>query len=185
MTDQAERLSGPAGPAADPESVTCLRPLALPESTTGMLWLTGLPDSNLRVAGFLDDTTAAGVQHVVILTEDREIRDLAPAYARVLASQPLPFSLTRLPIRDFGVPESTPGFRQTAGKIAAALRMGERVVMHCRGGIGRTGLMAQAVLIELGVPPGQAETQVAAAGSRCETEEQIAFLRGAYSDVEN
>jgi len=185
VTDQAERLSGRAGPLADPAPPASLRPLALPEGAPGALWLTGMPDSEPRLERFLADTASVGVEHVVILTEDHEIRDLAPAYDRVLSSPELPFSLTRLPIRDYGVPQGADRFRQTAGAIADTLRRGGCVAMHCRAGIGRTGLMAQAVLIELGVPPGQATDQVARAGSRCETPEQIAFLREAYPDAED
>jgi hypothetical protein len=189
VTDQAEHLSGGAADAGSPGPARApapsLRPLALPGTTAGALWLTGMPDSDPRLADFLADTAAVGVRQVVILTEEHEIRDCAPAYARVLSSADRPFSLTRLPIPDLGVPAGTDRFRQTAGAIADTLRQGGRVAVHCRAGIGRTGLMAQAVLIELGVPPGLATRQVARAGSRCETPEQIAFLREAYPDAED
>lgn len=181
MTDHEERLDGCAGGAHSAQPG--LRPLVLPAPAAGALFLTGLPDSAPRLARFLGDAATADVTHVVILTEEHEIRDLARAYAGFLATPPLPFALTRFGIRDFGIPEDIAGFRATAGRIAAALARGERMVMHCRGGIGRTGMMAQAVLIELGLPPEQAARQVAEAGSRCETARQAAFLREAYADA--
>lgn len=180
-----ERRTGDTRTSGEPVDASCLRSLVLPEPTTGALFLTGMPEDDTRLAGFLAATATADLKHLVILTEDFEIRAQAPAYAKVLMQDPVPFSLTRFPIRDFGVPEDSRSFRQAAGRLAVALQRGDRMVMHCRGGIGRTGLMAQAVLIELGVPPGLAAQHVADAGSKCETTEQTAFLREAYADVED
>jgi len=185
VTDHTQRLSGLAARLDDEDPAARLRPLGLPDPISGALWLTGLPDNDLRLRGYLAEAEARGVTQLVILTEDHEIRDLAPGYARLLSSGGLPFSVMRLPIRDFGTPESLSWLRGAAQSIAAALHQGTRVVMHCRGGIGRTGLMAEAVLIELGVPPVEATDMVAAAGSRCETAQQAAFLREAYGDAEN
>lgn len=162
-----------------------LRPLALPFAIAGRFWLTSLPDSEQRLEWFMAETVEVGVTHLVVLTEDQELRKLAPAYALALASDQFAFSVTRLPIRDYSIPDDLACFRLTAANIADLLRRGERIVMHCRGGVGRTGLMAQAVLMELGVPPIEAEQQVAGAGSICETAEQIAFLREAYTNVED
>lgn len=183
MTDHIERLSGHAARMDDAEPMARLRQLALPAPVSGALWLTSLPDNDIRLGRYLGETAAQGVTQLVILAEDREIRDLAPAYDRLLSSGGLAFSVMRLPIRDFDVPESFSGFRLAAYRIAKALERGERIVMHCRGGIGRTGLVAEAVLIELCVPPDEATSLVAAAGSRCETAKQVAFLREAYANV--
>lgn len=185
VTDHSEPLSGETTSMDDTDPPTGLRRLDFPATVSGALWLTRLPDNDLRLRRYLFETAEKGVTQLVILTEDHEILDLAPAYARLLSSGGLTFSVMRLPIRDYGVPESVTAFRVAALKIAEALRRGESIVMHCRGGIGRTGLMAEAVLIELGVPPGEAAGPVAAAGSGCETVEQVAFLREAYADAED
>lgn len=185
MTDHTEHLSDRTARMGESDPTARLRPLDLPSSISGTLWLTGLPNDDLRLRLYLAETAEKGVTQLVILTEDHEIRDLSPDYARLLSSGGLTFSVMRLPIRDFGVPESVPAFRLATHRIAEALQSGERIVMHCRGGIGRTGLVAEAVLIELGVPPAEAQGLVAAAGSRCETAEQVAFLREAFANAEN
>jgi len=185
VTDQSERLPDRAARSEDAETLAGLRPLALPAPVAGALWLTGLPDNELRLRRYLAEIAAKGVTWLVILTEDHEIRDLAPGYARFLSSGGFSFSVMRLPIRDFGVPPSVPAFRLAVQRIAKALQRGERIVMHCRGGIGRTGLVAEAVLIELGVPPEASPGLVAVAGSRCETAQQVAFLREAYANAED
>jgi len=184
VRDRTECRSGRA--QTDPANAgVSLRPLALPAPVTGALWLTGLPDNAERLRRYRVETAARRVTHVVILAEEHEVRDLAPEYARWLASDPCPFVLMRLPIRDFGVPDTVAGFRLAAQRIARALKRGRRVVTHCRAGIGRTGMMAVAVLIELGVSPDEATGRVAAAGSACESAKQIAFLREAYPDAQD
>lgn len=185
MTDHTDRLTDDTTSMDDADPPTSLRPLDLPATVSGELWLTGLPDDDVRFQRYLFETAEKGVTQLVILTEDHEIRDLAPAYARLLSSGGLTFSVMRLPIRDYGVPESVTAFRATAHGIAEALKRGERIVMHCRGGIGRTGLVAEAVLHELGVAPATSSMLVEAAGSKCETAEQLAFLREAYVNAED
>lgn len=185
MTDNTERLSGDTTSMDGANPPTGFRPLDLPATVSGALWLTGLPDNDLRLRRFLFEAAEKGVTQLAILTEDHEIHDLAPAYARLLSSGGLAFSVIRLPIRDYGVPESVTAFRVAAHGIAEALRRGERIVMHCRGGIGRTGLVAEAVLNELGVAPATSSIIVEAAGSKCETAEQLAFLREAYANAED
>ncbi|MBR3371835.1 MAG: dual specificity protein phosphatase family protein [Rhodobacteraceae bacterium] len=166
-------------------SLTALRKLDLPIPIAGALWLSGLPVSGGHLSHFRDEIAAKDITQLVVLTEDHEIRALAPNYARLLSSGVIGPSVIRLPIRDFGVPESPSEFRHAAQDIAASLQQGARIVMHCRGGIGRTGLMACAVLTELGLPIDEAIVLVAAAGSKCETTEQTAFLRKAYDNAED
>lgn len=185
MSDQTERRFGRTAHLQDAEPMARLRQLTLPASISGALWLTGLPDSDVRLRRFLDETAAQSISQLVILTEDHEIRDLAPAYERLLLSSGLAFSVMRLPIRDFDVPESVLGFRREAQRISKALERGERIVVHCRGGIGRTGMMACAVLCELGMQIDEAIGLVAAAGSKCETAEQTAFLLRAFGNAKN
>ena len=60
-----------------------------------------------------------------------------------------------LPIPDFGVPPPAveaiwPTVSQTA---QAHLRAGRRVLSHCHGGCGRSGMMALRLLVEMGQPP--------------------------------
>lgn len=67
-----------------------------------------------------------------------------------------------LPIVDGAIPDqrweanwelSTPSLYQT-------LREGGRIVIHCKGGLGRTGLLAARILVEFGMSPSKAIRQV-------------------------
>lgn len=70
-----------------------------------------------------------------------------------------------LPIRDVAVPDwrfetAWPDARQ---KLHQLLDAGKRVLIHCRGGLGRTGLVAGLILVERGVIPRDAVLRVRAA----------------------
>ena len=69
-----------------------------------------------------------------------------------------------LPIPDFGIPD--PGIEErwhTASNAAlAALRGGGRVLIHCRGGCGRSGMAVLRLMIEAGEDPDSALTRLRA-----------------------
>lgn len=57
-----------------------------------------------------------------------------------------------LPIRDVDVPDQRfeLGWQSAGPEIHQRLDAGERIVIHCRGGVGRTGLVAAQILVERG-----------------------------------
>src|SRR5262245_18856444 len=70
------------------------------------------------------------------------------------------------PIPDRDVPGSREQFRALVSEIAEELAAGHGVVIHCRQGIGRAGLVAAGVLIASGVGPEEAVSRVSAARGR-------------------
>ena len=76
----------------------------------------------------------------------------------------------------FGVPDDDAAFWQFADDLAALLKNGDAILMHCGAGIGRTGTMATAVLMALGVTRDAALRAVQAAGSHPETPSQRRLL---------
>jgi protein-tyrosine phosphatase len=67
----------------------------------------------------------------------------------------------------------------TAGEeLRRILREGGRIVLHCRGGLGRTGLVAARLLIEFGMAPQEAIRRVRAARpGAIQTREQEDYVR--------
>jgi ADP-ribosyl-[dinitrogen reductase] hydrolase len=64
-----------------------------------------------------------------------------------------------LPIRDVDVPDAhfEASWASVGGRLGNRLRNGERVLVHCRGGLGRTGMVAARLLVEVaGATPQQA-----------------------------
>ena len=57
------------------------------------------------------------------------------------------------PIPDRDVPSSKESVATLAGEILVALEAGRSVAIHCRQGIGRSGLIAGAVLVAMGKRP--------------------------------
>jgi protein tyrosine phosphatase (PTP) superfamily phosphohydrolase (DUF442 family) len=68
-----------------------------------------------------------------------------------------------LPIRDRQVPDPQIDLNSTLHRINALLSSGRNVLVHCRQGIGRTGLVASALLINKGMAPEAAVELVSAA----------------------
>lgn len=92
-----------------------------------------------------------GADLVVTLIEQDEfellrVPDLG---GRVIAQG---MSWVHLPIRDVDVPATPFFFRwpEVRADLLARLEAGGRVVVHCRGGLGRAGLVAALLLIETG-----------------------------------
>ena len=70
---------------------------------------------------------------------------------------------------------------QLVHPVVARLRAGEGVVMHCRGGVGRAGMLAACVLLELGACRGAARAIELVRARRCkaavETRRQEDFVK--------
>lgn len=57
-----------------------------------------------------------------------------------------------LPIPDFGTPKGN-GWEPLAKEISTLLARGGRVIIHCRAGCGRTGMIAARLMVAVGEPP--------------------------------
>jgi protein-tyrosine phosphatase len=55
------------------------------------------------------------------------------------------------PIQDRGTPNSAAEFLALADEITASVKQGLAVAVHCRAGIGRSGLLAACILFRLGI----------------------------------
>lgn len=99
---------------------------------------------------------AFGAVALVTLMPDSEIQSLrvSPDQIRNKASE-LGIGWYQLPIRDAGVPDQH--FEELwvdAGvRLRAVLKAGHNIVIHCKGGLGRTGTIAARLLIEFGLDP--------------------------------
>jgi protein-tyrosine phosphatase len=94
----------------------------------------------------------AGVDTLVsLLTPDEERELKLEDEGRNAKAQGMTF--LSLPIRDRQVPHSESSLNSTLQKMDAVLSSGKNVLVHCRQGIGRTGLVAACLLINKGLEP--------------------------------
>jgi ADP-ribosylglycohydrolase/predicted protein tyrosine phosphatase len=99
--------------------------------------------------------TVHGASVLVCLLEPAEMNYLQiPELVEV--ARELGFQVLRLPIRDVSVPDSAERLRELVGDILTAASQGKTVAIHCRGGFGRSGLVAACCLVARGLEPEQA-----------------------------
>jgi len=154
-----------------------IRRVELPPQVPGQLYLMAMPGRQRPLEGDLERLRALGVSVIVSLAPPDEIADKSPDYAAAIASGALPFPLETCPIDNGGVPEDLGAFRRFLEGAARRLRAGERLLLHCSAGVGRTGGVAVGVLLALGLPLDEALDLVRRAGSYPETAEQHQVLR--------
>jgi len=105
---------------------------------------------------------AAGVDGVLSLLEPAEARDLE-LQAESAEAAKAGLEYWSLPLPDRGVPQSEAGFVRTLARVERALSSGNNVVVHCRQGVGRTGLVAACLLTAKEHSPEAAIARISAA----------------------
>jgi protein tyrosine phosphatase (PTP) superfamily phosphohydrolase (DUF442 family) len=120
---------------------------------------------------------AAGVDVAVSLLTLEEEQDLdLSGEARAMKFAGINF--VSFPIPDRQVPSSPTEVAHLVEQIDAELKAGKNVVVHCRQGIGRTGLVSACLLVSKGLTPEKAvKTLSASRGSEIpETEDQCRWI---------
>lgn len=122
-----------------------------------------------------------GGRHLVTLLESQEFVELGIAHLPERAKA-AGLQWYGMPIADGAAPDIRflEQWEQLRLKFAQALQAGERVVVHCKGGLGRAGTVACLLLLDSGVvsdaDEAMARVRVVRPGA-VETLEQEAFLR--------
>jgi protein-tyrosine phosphatase len=119
-----------------------------------------------------------GVDIVVSLLMPDEARDLG-LENEAASCESAGIIFHSFPIVDLRIPTSQNEVLQKVKELESALSAGKNVVVHCRQGIGRSGLLAAAVLIRLDTTSEQAVRLVSEARTIevPETQEQKDWLR--------
>ena len=165
-------------------------------SLPGRLGLTFAPGKKQRAAltGHWDRDLEADLERLrmhwhtdvlLSLIEEHEFTALGiPALREQAEKQGIQVSW--FPIRDISIPTSMEEFAAMVKVTHAALREGKTVVIHCMGGLGRTGLVAAAILVyatELTPQQAIAAVRSARAGT-VQTREQEQFVSDFYEFIQ-
>jgi hypothetical protein len=147
--------------------------LATTSSLAGSRGRLGMTD----LAGVADLVPSDGVDTVLLLNEDRELRAVGMAsIAADLARQGT--LVVRSPIEDMGVPSDLVAFQATLDVVRHDVWGGRTVVVACLAGLGRTGTTVACLLVAAGLTPDEAIalTRATRPGT-IERESQVGFVQ--------
>ena len=91
----------------------------------------------------LESLLASGISCFIDLTQEHE-------QASYAGSLPATVQYLRRPLPDHGTPERPEAMAEILDCLRTALLQGQRVYLHCRAGIGRTGMTVGCLLAETG-----------------------------------
>ena len=139
---------------------------------TGRQW-TRVLDADLQTI------QAWGASAVLSLVEPHEFDRLGvPDFAQAIARTPLQW--LQVPITDMATPGAATlaAWRAQGPAVLQALGQGQRVLVHCAAGLGRTGMLVAKLLVMHGVSADEAIAQVRRARpGTIETEAQADWVR--------
>lgn len=119
---------------------------------------------------------------ILTLLEPLELKSLkVPNLGEAVQSRGITWR--HLPIADYSTPDQH--FEQQWLSVGAEIRelllSGKNILVHCKGGLGRAGMIAARLLVELGVPPQRAINQVRLVRKGAiETPSQLAIVKNSH-----
>lgn len=122
----------------------------------------------------------AGFGCVLSLLGDQELKALGAGSLEASLGD-IGLAWRQFPIPDFGTPDpkARSAWHTMQGEMLARLATGERLLVHCAAGLGRTGTIAAVLLKAAGFDSVNAVSMVRAARpGTIETAEQLAFVVG-------
>jgi protein-tyrosine phosphatase len=135
-------------------------------------WLNGPWPGKLALAArprggdWLEDEVGAwkraGVDAVLSLLTKSEEEDLDLSHESAEVTRG-GIEFISFPIPDLQIPRSEAKFAHVLEKLNVRLSSGKNVLVHCRQGIGRTGLVAACLLVSKGLSPETAAMKASAA----------------------
>lgn len=136
-----------------------------------------MPGRYERWEEFQGHVIEAKISKIVCLAEAEEVERKSPSYSLAIRSGSIPCPKLDFPIPDFDAPSDRKAFAEFVRLVAQHIESGERVLIHCAGGIGRTGTFAACVLHCIGFKEDMATKLVFEAGSGAETTQQHDFVK--------
>lgn len=126
----------------------------------GSLAIMAHPASSGDVAARIAEIAASGINQVISLLEPAEAQLLGLQHEAELVNA-AGMDFISFPIPDMGLPASVAEFARLSRRLYRQVHAGSNSLIHCRAGVGRSGLLAAAVLMHQGRDAQQAFAHVA------------------------
>jgi protein-tyrosine phosphatase len=157
----------------------------MPPIARGKLFLHSMPGRYEPLDHTWEHVKAERIAAIVCLAGNDEISVKSDAYYRALQDGTVPCPVIRFEIPDYDVPEDRDVFLSLARDVAHRLLAAENILIHCGAGVGRSGTLAQCVLLVLGQTLNAAYAAVTDAGSWAETPQQRGLIRWCAAEIAN
>ncbi|MFZ9038624.1 MAG: protein-tyrosine phosphatase family protein [Gammaproteobacteria bacterium] len=125
----------------------------------GFLAIMACPTIAADAPASFSNIAGLGINLVVSLLEPSEARSLGLDAER-LEVKAHGMEFISFPIPDMGLPASVLDFASLTKALFAQVNAGSNTLVHCRAGIGRSGLLSAGVLLHAGMDPEEAFTYV-------------------------
>ena len=152
------------------------RSVNLPGGVRGELFLHSMLGRYEEFDAAVCEINNRKIDEVICLATMEEISLKSPLYENALQTRRYTWRQRMYSVPNFGVPSDKQGFLELTRNLARKLLSGEKLLIHCGGGIGRTGMLAVGLLMSLGMETDEARETVASAHSAPETATQDRLL---------
>ncbi len=125
-----------------------------------------------------------GIKQIVSLLETQETYEVGLQNEKSLTEKN-DMEFSSYPIKDRGLPKLVNEFKKFTLNLYKEISDGKNTVIHCRAGIGRTGLVAAGVLLYCGFSPKEAFGHISKKRrvQVPDTEEQVNWLVSNYNEI--
>ncbi|MEM7292863.1 MAG: protein-tyrosine phosphatase family protein [Pseudomonadota bacterium] len=150
----------------------------IPVPCPGTLMQMPHPKGGSSLPASIECLRQQGVHHLVSMLRTEEAQHLGLEHEEALFVK-AGGRFTSFAIPDLQLPDNARGFLALADELANQLRGGAVIAVHCRAGIGRSGMLSCATLVNLGFSIADAQQHVSEhRGHRVpETPEQVKWLQ--------
>jgi len=146
----------------------------------GDIFLHSMPGKNEDLVLFMEELKVLNIHRIICLTDKSELEKKSPHYLKaVYYGHYDDIYITYNPNPDFGVPEEEKDLLnyQNGLKEALGTLQNGNILIHCAGGVGRTGTFAVILLQKIGYSFSEALKLVRDAGSNPGEGEQLEFCK--------